>query len=172
LIDAPRPKQAGDTAAGPSRTALRTESVRNIVRHQPPTITSGSPLAEALRIVHEHGGDALLVTDGAAGRLVGIFTEHDVLMRVLGREIDPRRPIDEFMTAGPATLGSDATLVEAMQQMQAGGYRNLPVVDADGRAVGLLRQIDVLEYVAEAFPQEILNLPPRPHQLMEEPEGA
>jgi hypothetical protein len=37
---------------------------------------------------------------------------------------------------------------------------------------GLLRSQDVLEYVAEAFPEEVLNLPPRPHQKMEEPEGA
>jgi hypothetical protein len=55
--------------------------------------------------------------------------------------------------------------------MEAGGYRNLPLVE-DGQVVGLLRQHDLLDYIAEAFPQEILNLPPRPHQLMEEPEGA
>ena len=41
-----------------------------------------------------------------------------------------------------------------------------------GTVVGLLRQQDLLEYIAEAFPQEILNLPPRPHQTMEEQEGA
>jgi CBS-domain-containing membrane protein len=59
-----------------------------------------------------------------------------------------------------------------MQAMERGGYRNLPLVDDDGDLVGLLRQQDLLEYIAEAFPQEILNLPPRPHQTMEEPEGA
>ncbi len=48
----------------------------------------------------------------------------------------------------------------------------LPLVDGAGNLVALLRQQDVLEFVAEAFPEEILNLPPRPHQLMEEPEGA
>jgi CBS domain containing-hemolysin-like protein len=46
------------------------------------------------------------------------------------------------------------------------------LIDEDGGIVGLLRQQDLLEYIAEAFPQEILNLPPRPHQVMEEQEGA
>jgi len=83
----------------------------------------------------------------------------------------PSRPVSDFMTAQPATLDAGATLVEALLAMEAGGYRNLPLVE-DGQVVGLLRQHDLLDYIAEAFPQEILNLPPRPHQLMEEPEGA
>jgi CBS-domain-containing membrane protein len=59
-----------------------------------------------------------------------------------------------------------------MLAMESGHYRNLPLVDDAGHVVGMLRQQDLLEYVAEAFPQEILNLPPRPHQFMEAPEGA
>ena len=56
--------------------------------------------------------------------------------------------------------------------MESGHYRNLPLIDDAGKVVGMLRQQDLLSYVAEAFPQEILNLPPRPHQTMEAPEGA
>jgi hypothetical protein len=56
--------------------------------------------------------------------------------------------------------------------MEGGHFRHVPLIEADGTLVGLLRQHDLLAYVAEAFPQEILNLPPRPHQKMEEPEGA
>ncbi len=76
------------------------------------------------------------------------------------------------MTSEPDTLSAGATLFEAMSMMDSGGYRNLPLIDDTGNVCGLLRQQDLLDYVAEAFPQEILNLPPRPHQLMEEPEGA
>jgi len=126
-------------------------------------------LGEALAVMRERRGEALLVVDGA--RLLGILTERDVLRRVLGQNVDPSRPVSDFMTAQPATLDAGATLVEALLAMEAGGYRNLPLVE-DGQVVGLLRQHDLLDYIAEAFPQEILNLPPRPHQLMEEPEGA
>ena len=76
------------------------------------------------------------------------------------------------MTASPGTLHAEATLVDAMRAMEQGHFRNVPLVDDAGSVIGMLRQQDLLEYVAEAFPQEILNLPPRPHQTMEEPEGA
>jgi CBS domain-containing protein len=144
--------------------------VRVLARPEPRTIAAGAALSEALDAMRAGGGEAVMVCDG--NRLSGILTERDVLRRVFGLEVDPGRPVEEFMTAEPDTLRPDATLLEAMQKMEAGGYRNLPLVDDQGNLVGLLRQQDLLEYVAEAFPQEILNLPPRPHQLMEEPEGA
>ena len=50
--------------------------------------------------------------------------------------------------------------------MQTGRYRNVPLVDDDGRLVGVVRQTDILKYLAESFPEELLNLPPRPHQRM------
>jgi len=56
--------------------------------------------------------------------------------------------------------------------MQRRGYLGVPLVDDDGRIAGHLDARDILEYVAEAFPQEVLNLPPRPHQQMDQPEGA
>jgi CBS domain-containing protein len=116
------------------------------------------------------GGDALLITEN--GRLTGILTERDVLTRILGQDLDESRPVGDFMTREPHSLDAEATLLDAMTAMEGGHYRNLPLIDAAGQVVGMLRQSDLLEYVAEAFPQEILNLPPRPHQQMEAPEGA
>ena len=163
-------KQLGDTTATVSRLELRVERVRVLAKPDPHSVQSGTSLANALRAMRAGHGDAVLVCDGH--RLAGILTERDVLTRILGRRIDEARPVDEFMTADPDVLRSDATLLDAMQAMEQGRYRNVPLVDEAGNLVGLLRQQDVLEYVAEAFPQEILNLPPRPHQLMEESEGA
>jgi len=168
--DTRRTKRLGDTTATVSRADLRRELVRVLARPEPRTVPLGASLERALEEMRVGRGEAVMICDGR--HLRGILTERDVLNRVLGHEVDQRRPVDEFMTAGPDTLRPEATLIEAMQMMQAGGYRNLPLVDDEDNLVGLLRQQDLLEYVAEAFPQEILNLPPRPHQLMEEPEGA
>jgi CBS domain-containing protein len=170
LDDDRKIKRLGDTTATVSRTRLRTEPVRSLARPSPATVATGTALDESLRRMRAGHGDALLII--ANGRLAGILTERDVLTRVLGQAVDQRQPVDDFMTAAPETLRADASLLEAMRAMERGNYRNVPVVDDDGALVGLLRQLDVLEYIAEAFPQEILNLPPRPHQLMEAPEGA
>ncbi len=162
-------KRVGRTTSGMSRLELRTETARSICRPEPPIVGPDTPLGEALGLMRERSGEALLICE--ADRLIGILTERDVLLRILGGDADTSRPVREFMTADPHTLAVDATMVDAMRSMESGGYRNLPMIE-DGRVVGVVRQHDLLEYIAEAFPEEILNLPPRPHQLMEEPEGA
>ena len=164
-------KSINDTTEHESRAELRSEKARVMAHLDPGTVRTGATLRDALTTMRAHKGDAVLVTD-ANGGLAGILTERDVLNRVLGKNVDESRPVDEFMTSSPATLHAEATLMEAMSAMEQGHFRNVPLVDDKGSVVGMLRQQDMLEYVAEAFPQEILNLPPRPHQTMEEPEGA
>jgi CBS domain-containing protein len=163
-------KSVGHTTARESRLELRTEKARVVARVQPATVAPGTSLRDAMAAMRGGGGDAVLVRDGS--QLVGILTERDILTRVLGADVDTSQPVDDFMSRDPHTMSADATLVEAMAAMESGHYRNVPLIDSDGSIVALLRQQDLLEYVAEAFPQEILNLPPRPHQTMEEPEGA
>jgi CBS domain-containing protein len=158
------------TTEHPRRLELRTEKARVLARCEPQTVPSGTSLGDALAAMRAGHGDAVLITNGT--RLAGILTERDVLTRILGREVDESHPVDGFMTSTPHTLPAEATLIEAMRAMESGHYRNVPLIDDAGNIVAMLRHQDLLEYVAEAFPEEILNLPPRPHQLMEEPEGA
>ena len=165
-----RTKSASQTTTSIGRIELRKEKARALARPDPATVTPQMALREALAQMREHGGDAILVKEN--GRIAGILTERDVLTRVFGAEVDEARPVSEFMTSDPHTLSADASLLEAMQAMESGHYRNVPLVEQDGTVIGLLRQQDVIEFIAEAFPQEILNLPPRPHQLMDQPEGA
>ena len=163
-------KSIGRTSAGVSRIDLRNEKVRAVAQQEATTVAPDATLDQALAKMRSGGGEALLIIEDDG--LIGILTERDVLMRILGRDIDGGRPVSDFMSSEPRTLSADATLLEAMTAMESGHYRNLPLVDDGGKVVGMLRQQDLLEYVAEAFPQEILNLPPRPHQTMEAPEGA
>lgn len=163
-------KSIGRTSAGVSRVDLRNEKARAVAQQEAIAVAPNATLDQALTKMRSGGGEALLIVDN--GGLVGILTERDVLIRIIGRDIDGSRPVSDFMSTEPHTLSAEATLLEAMTAMESGHYRNLPLVDDGGKVVGMLRQQDLLAYVAEAFPQEILNLPPRPHQTMEAPEGA
>jgi len=87
-----------------------------------------------------------------------------------GADLDA--PVEVYMTTEPRTLRLDQTVRAALELMQTGRYRNIPVVDDDRRLVGVVRQVDVLKFLAESFPEELLNLPPRPHQRMEQAEGG
>lgn len=163
-------KSLGNTTERASRLELRNEKAKLLIRRDALTVPAGTPLRVVIRRMQDARGDCVLVMRGQ--RLAGIVTERDILMKVLGRDASLDRPIDELMTPNPGTLPANATVREALQTMDRGGYRNLPLVDERGGLVGLLRQQDIVDYVAESFPQEILNLPPRPHQQMAEADGA
>lgn len=146
--------------------------LRVLSRRQPVTVLPGASLAECLRAIQRSGtGDSVFVCD-PAGRLVGVLTERDIFAHIVGGMIDPSQPVETLMTTEPHTLDLDETIRDAIMLMQTGRYRNVPVVDAAGRLVGVVRQSDIIKYLAESFPEELLNLPPRPHQRMKEPEGA
>lgn len=161
---------AGAHAPTTTRHSLRDEKIKVLSRHEPVTVRAGASLSETIKAMQGARGDCVLVCRGR--ELAGILTERDILTKVLGRDVDFSQPVDSFMTADPDTMTLEDTVGDALEMMERGGYRNIPLVDRQGAVAGLLRSQDVLEYVAEAFPEEVLNLPPRPHQKMEEQEGA
>lgn len=152
--------------------ALTDERLRVLSRRQPVTVLPGTSLDECVRAIQQTGtGDSVFVCE-TDGRLVGVLTERDIFARIVAASVDLDQPVESLMTVDPRTLDLDQTIREAIDLMQTGRYRNVPTVDADGRLIGVIRQQDIINYLAESFPEELLNLPPRPHQRMKEPEGA
>jgi len=79
------------------------------------------------------------------GRLIGIFTERDALVRVLARGLNPdTTPLAEVMTADPVTIDARRPFKHALQMMVDGGFRHVPVVDG-GSVVGVVSARDALE---------------------------
>jgi len=148
------------------------ERLRVLSRRQPVTVLPGTSLADCVRAIQRTGtGDSVFVCD-AGGTLVGVLTERDIFGKIVGGSVDLSRPVETLMTSDPHTLDLDQTILDAILLMQTGRYRNVPVVDEAGQLVGVVRQSDIIKYLAESFPEELLNLPPRPHQRMKQPEGA
>jgi CBS domain-containing protein len=148
------------------------ERLRVLSRRQPVTVLPGTSLADCVRAIQRTGtGDSVFVCE-ADGTLVGVLTERDIFGRIVGGSVDLSRPVETLMTRDPHSLDLDQTILDAILLMQTGRYRNVPVVDATGQLVGVVRQSDIIKYLAESFPEELLNLPPRPHQRMKRPEGA
>lgn len=118
---------------------------------------------EAMQAMQKgHRGYILITEDGSPrSRLLGIFTERDILLRVIEspRNFSEVR-ITEVMTRDPEALPVDARLAWALNMMAIGGYRHVPVVDGNGWPTAVLAVRDIVEFLAESFPAEILNLPP------------
>ncbi len=84
-------------------------------------------------------GAALITHEG---RLTGIFTERDMINRVVACDRDPKiTPLAEVMTKDPSTIPPTTTALEALRLMEDGGYRHLPVV-AGNRLVGIISRRD------------------------------
>jgi len=96
------------------------------------------------------------------GRVVGIFTERDLMRRVVAAGIGLDRAIGEVMTPDPETLRLDDGVAFALNRMVVGGFRNVPIVDEDGALVGVLSQREVVDYIVSLVPSHVINLPPLP----------
>lgn len=116
-------------------------SLGEIVRDQEPLVLGpGACVAEACAAMHRRRVGAVLVVDGER-RLLGIFTGRDAV-RLLAEGLDAQHTgIDTVMTRDPVTLGPRATAQEALQAMQDGGFRHLPIV-AEGRVAGIVSRYD------------------------------
>ncbi len=154
---------------------LVDERLQVVVRREPVTVAPGTSLADCLVEIQRTGtGDSVFVVDGD-GRLLGVLTERDIFGRLVGgdvAEIDLSQPVETLMTTKPHHLHLDETVRDAIELMQTGRYRNVPLLDEEDHLVGVIRPQDVLKYLAESFPEELLNLPPRPHQTMRHAEGG
>jgi CBS domain-containing protein len=137
----------------------------------PPVIADASTsLREIIREMRDRRASCALLT--REGRLVGVFTERDVVTRVVGVPGVLDGPVAEVMTSDPEHIRRGDRLSTAVRLMRRRGYRLVPVVDDDGRVLGCLRHEDVVDYRAEVYPAEILNLPPDPDQVILTPEGG
>jgi CBS domain-containing protein len=142
--------------------ALLRESVNGLPARRPIVLSGDASVTDAIRAMQrEHRGAVVVTADGTPQtRLVGIFTERDVLLRVVDRGRNPATlRLAEVMTMGPECLPQESTIAWVLNKMCVGGFRHVPVVDQAGRPVFVVSVRDVVEFLVEAFPREVLNLP-------------
>jgi CBS domain-containing protein len=112
----------------------------------PTTIFPHTTVRQAIATMLERNIGALLVVD-ELGKLIGIFSERDLLKKVAGIHVlYADMPVRSFMTPRPATLGCGDALAIALQRMDGGGYRHIPVVD-QGKPVGVVSVRDMLRHI-------------------------
>jgi CBS domain-containing protein len=167
----------------PVEEVFRKEKVGRLCRTEPAIAFPETPLAETLERLRGDSGGCVMVVEAAHPRgdgpqgagptqnrrwkPIGIFTERDYLDKValLDTGVGPAAlenlAIEKFMTSGPTVLSQEEGLNTALQVMTKGGYRHLPLVDGEGLLCGVLSVRDIIFYLAEFFPIEVMNLPPK-----------
>ena len=114
--------------------------VRDVMSTELVTVNPGTTVAEAATTMSTKKVGSALVMEGE--RLVGIFTERDV-MRAVASEFDAEHhQVGAFMTSDPTTIGPEADIHEGLSSMFAFGFRHMPVVEG-GQVVGMVSMRDL-----------------------------
>ena len=132
-----------------------------VLQPRPPLgLAPSTTVAEAVQMMREHRVGCLLVVE--SDRLIGILTERDLLLKLEQGELG--RPVSQLMTPDPEVLRLDDPIVYALNKMSVGGFRHVPLVDGVGHPVGIISVKDIVDYIVDFFPAEVLTIPPDPLQ--------
>ncbi|MCS6976451.1 MAG: CBS domain-containing protein [Gemmatales bacterium] len=149
---------------------LKIESVCRLNMSTPVTLSPRDSVRQAVAVMQQHRiGCVVVVQDG---KLAGIFTERDLLKRIVAVGRPLSLTLAECMTAKPVTVRSSDPIGKAMRCMTEGGYRHLPVLDEQDRVVGVLSVRRIVRYLVEHFPQTVYNQPPDPNAVQKDRDGA
>jgi len=139
--------------------AILMEPIWGLEPHDPICVHPGTSLRDAITAMNDARIGCVLVTQG--DRLIGILTERDILKKVVGH-LDPDSPVERTMTPNPETVVMDDSIAHVLNKMHTGGYRHIPVLNRQGRPVGVVSMRDIVKFIVSLFPAVVLNEPPEP----------
>ena len=135
-------------------------------------LTASDSLAEAVSYFKEEGANAIVITD-EGGKLSGILTERDIVLRAVGVVTDYSKAlIKDFMTSDPVYLKNEDSMVYIFHNMHLGSFRHIPIVDDDLRPLHVVSVRDAVSFILEFFPEEIDNVCDFPFRGERSREGA
>jgi CBS domain-containing protein len=149
---------------------LKIDSVSRLNPTPPHRVEPGQSVAQAVALMREKKVGCLLVCQD--DRVVGIFTERDLMRKVLAPGKPLTLPVADFMTPDPVQVHRKEPIGAVIRRMEEGGYRHLPVVDDAGRPVGVLSVKRIVHYLVEHYSPTVCNQPPDPAVVPHAPEGA
>jgi CBS domain-containing protein len=152
------------------RQMLET-AVGELRRSAAVTVAPTATVARAAELMRKKKVGAVLVKKGRA--LVGIFTERDLVVRAMATRNWASAPVKKFMTPGPETLRLGDPVAYALNKMSVGRFRHVALLDGDGALVGMVSIRDIVDFIVELCPEEILNLPSQPElAIAHSPDGG
>ena len=125
------------------------ESIRNLMTTNPRSLESGSTVVEAARIMRDEDAGLIPVVEG--DKLVGTVTDRDIAVRVVAEGKSPESiTVGEIASRELVTIDPQQELDEALRLMARHQVRRLPVVEEDGKLVGIVAQADIARNASDA----------------------
>lgn len=151
------------------REQLQRDTVRDVGYRRLVAVAHEATVGDALRKMQAEKVGCCLVVEG--DELVGIFTERNLVVRVLEPGLPLDTPIAECMTLDPEVVSADAPIRTLFTCLHRGGFRHAPVVDEDGHAVGTTSVKRAVRFLGSILPGVVQNAPD-PGSYPDRPEGG
>lgn len=152
------------------RESLSRDAIKTLRMFEPITVGVDRSVGDAIELMQKHRSGYIIIMD--QDQPVGIFTERDILTKVLPESIDLKTLVSKIMTRSPKTIKEGSSVSDVIHTMYDGGFRHLPVVNNSGKLCGVISVKRIVEYLVEHFPEAVFNLPPEPVQQQLSREGA
>jgi CBS domain-containing protein len=130
-------------------------TVQEVMTSNPTTVKPDSPATEAARIMKSEDTGIVPIVDG--GRLVGVSTDRDLALKIIAEGKSPDTSVGELSSKDLVTVDPQQSLEEAARLMAEHQVRRLPVVEEDGRLVGILSQKDLAEAGHDTLTGEVVE---------------
>lgn len=131
------------------------QTVNDVMTRDPRTLTEASPVLEAARVMRDEDVGIVPIVEG--DRLVGTITDRDIAIRVVAEGRNADTPVADVASRELVTIDPQQDVEEAMRLMARHQVRRLPVVEEDGRLVGILAQADVAKHAPGESTGEVVE---------------
>ena len=136
--------------------ATTSKTIRDVMTSNPTTIELSTPIVDAARKMRDEDVGSLPIVEG--DQLTGTITDRDITVRAVAEGRDPQSTtVGEIASRDLVTIDPQQTLDEAVRLMAQHQLRRLPVVEEDGRLVGILAQADIAEYGQDQLTGEMVQ---------------
>lgn len=154
----------------PVEALLKEKKIYEIVN---PRLVQASPalsITDAVRLMQEKKSGYIVVAQNR--KVLGLFTEANVVQNVLGKMVDWMKPVGEVMLKDVPVLSLNDDVGTAIAIMGTQKLYHIPLVDENGDLANVISVRTLIRFLAGFYPTEIYNLPPKPDQMMLTPEGG
>ena len=130
---------------------------RSVGLLNPPTpicLPLTATVKDGLTMLKEKPIGCILLTD-PGGKLGGIFTERDVVKKMVLSQVPPTAALSEYITKDPQTIEMTTPIAFVLQMMSEGGFRHVPIIDDGGFPVGIVSIKDIVDYVVRSIRQDL-----------------
>lgn len=132
---------------------LLNDHIRVLAPRRPISVAPETPVRDVLRMLVDQNIGCVVVAEGET--LKGIFSERDALLKLGTRAAElGDQPVSDFMTDKVETLEANSKIAFAVQRMDLGSYRHIPIVNEENNTNGIISARDILRYLTELMTVE------------------